>query len=820
MMLLKLLVLLISFIKLSTSNLNLTENRNVDIESTNEYLGPLNKHLFWFVHVTDLHITHIGHEDRAEQFEKFCTETLINLIKPPVVVVTGDLVHSVGDWIHNHGSTEQYEEEWIRYNEILNRTKITENTAWLDMRGNHDNFMDSDPDSLKSYYRRYSHQGLNHSSSYHYVHKTSEGDQYSFIGIDMCPRPGAGRPFNFLGQITKSEMRHLLTLTEQTKMSNATIFFGHYPLSFTYSSTSPGIQYIMRNALAYLNGHLHAGIPHLYALHSNGLLELELGDWKVHRLFRLVTIDGGLLAFTDFQYNKSIYAVITNPKRAKYKTPRESLYRLKQSTHIRILIFSKHQINNVRVSIDSKFIGYAVNSINNLNLFILQWNTSLYEQGTHIMHVQIQDYQNNTEELMEEFALSISSVIAWNRSKLILLVHWSTFGIILLVLSLCAYITTLVCFRYRATRMLNCCPNCCSLWNSFHKRMMLLCSVDVIYYPLLGLAIYYFIGPWYIGYFTKDYFGAAFLWGTVIHGIYLYPDTQPFMGTVQLYMFVFPLTFALACSVYYRYIDLQTNVYRTRTRLQKICRILTYVIFGYAVFFIFMISLIFTLSYNLGWILSPFGLFLIIFTVFLFYKTNKLELNQFGVLLNKTDGDTADIHEPIFLSTGTTILTFYYFRNSDLLSSRKNNINGLADSSLLPQSKLFTYVNISSNLHITHEQGVLFHIERSAHFASLKSKSVRGNHQHKDASEIIVLLHGKFQFRVGEKDAGTSEDYIFDIRDDAMGAVGIKITAEKCHALKNIGTSTNWFASYYLKSATDDKLPQSDKTACASIKLT
>lgn len=79
----------------------------------------------------------------------------------------------------------------------------------------------------------------------------------------------------------QEERRRVATLAERTKNSTSTIFFGHYPLSFTYS---PGLPELMSHALVYLNGHLHSGITkHLYALHSNGLLELELGDWKRHR---------------------------------------------------------------------------------------------------------------------------------------------------------------------------------------------------------------------------------------------------------------------------------------------------------------------------------------------------------------------------------------------------------------------------------------------------------------------------------------------------------------------------------------------------------
>ncbi|CAF2970293.1 unnamed protein product [Rotaria sp. Silwood2] len=100
----------------------------------------------------------------------------------------------------------------------------------------------------------------------------------------------------------------------------------------------------MHRSIVFLNGHLHSLRKHLYARHSDGLLELELEDWKVNRKFRIVTIDAGILSFGDFRFGQSIYAVICNPKETKFKTPREPLYRLSQSTHIRILIFLSDQL--------------------------------------------------------------------------------------------------------------------------------------------------------------------------------------------------------------------------------------------------------------------------------------------------------------------------------------------------------------------------------------------------------------------------------------------------------------------------------------------
>ncbi|CAF1501775.1 unnamed protein product, partial [Rotaria sordida] len=105
----------------------------------------------------------------------------------------------------------------------------------------------------------------------------------------------------------------------------------------------------------------------------------------------------------------------------------------------------------------------------------------------------------------------------------------------------------------------SCCV-CFTLWNTIRLRMVLLCSIDLFYYSLVGLALYHFIGPWYIGYLTDGYFGAAFLWGTIIKGMYLPPDMQTYMGTIQLVLFLFPFTLCLCSSCYYRYIQLQSSI--------------------------------------------------------------------------------------------------------------------------------------------------------------------------------------------------------------------------------------------------------------------
>jgi hypothetical protein len=92
------------------------------------------------------------------------------------------------------------------------------------------------------------------------------------------------------------------------------------------------------------------------------------------------------------------------------------------------LIFSKSPIIEVRVSIDSKYLGNAVQSIDNQNLYVYPWNASVYNDGNHHqISVEIKDNQNNIIKSENEFSLSTTTITAWTRSKFVLFVHWPTF---------------------------------------------------------------------------------------------------------------------------------------------------------------------------------------------------------------------------------------------------------------------------------------------------------------------------------------------------------------------------------------------------------
>jgi hypothetical protein len=56
----------------------------------------------------------------------------------------------------------------------------------------------------------------------------------------------------------------------------------------------------------------------------------------------------------------------------------------------RIVIFAQLPIVNVNISIDGQYIGLAIQSSDNPNLFVLPWNTSFYnDENLHEIFVQI-----------------------------------------------------------------------------------------------------------------------------------------------------------------------------------------------------------------------------------------------------------------------------------------------------------------------------------------------------------------------------------------------------------------------------------------------
>ena len=99
---------------------------------------------------------------------------------------------------------------------------------------------------------------------------------------------------------------------------------------------------------------------------------------------------------------------------------------------------------------------------------------------------------------------------------------------------------------------------------------------------------------------------------------------------LQFLLFLFPFTFCLCSSCFYRYTRLQSGPHLHESVSHRYFRIFTvYLVFGYTILFILFWSYLTTASVKFGWILSPFGLTLSIFASFLYIKSCRLTLGHF-----------------------------------------------------------------------------------------------------------------------------------------------------------------------------------------------
>lgn len=363
------------------------------------------------------------------------------------MIASGDLTDAKDTIL----GSEQYVEEWQAYYNALVDTKVLSKTKWLDIRGNHDNFNVAELYGKNDLFRNFSSQGRYHKKSY-IQQVVDNGIKYNFVGLDCSIEPGSKRPYNFIGMVDDDELQHVKDIVDKNK-ADYSIWFAHYPTSTIMTPANhPNIRKFVGqfdNSILFVAGHLHTLgrlVNRMYTLHPEGFLELELADFMRTRRFRIVAVDHGLLTIIDKPLDTYPIALITNPKNMLFNNPfKENINLIKESTHIRILAFSKSAITLCQISIDDE--RWQKCDQKNDNFFVVRWNPAKYSSGKHRIKIHVEDADGGTFEDEHYFATDGTKISFDFLAKFILMSDLTTVFQIGYIIALIVCSLPLVVFK-------------------------------------------------------------------------------------------------------------------------------------------------------------------------------------------------------------------------------------------------------------------------------------------------------------------------------------------------------------------------------------
>lgn len=420
-------------------------------------------------------------------------------------------------------------------------------------------------------------------------------------------------------------------LANASKSFNMTIWFGHHPFSVT---TTPSVRNILRAGAVYLCGHLHTlaeVVPKMHAVHADGHLELELGDWLDTRNYRVLAIDHDIFSFVDVRLNTWPVVLITNPKDAHYiMPPHEPLGRMMKSTHIRFLVFSPVPITSATVEID----GYPLTNIATHvdgPLFVCQWNPDDFSTGIHSISVNVQDAAGRTSVRTQLFSLDGSRPTLDLIPAFLLLTDFFTLGRVLFFVFFVTIVLGLG-FMRRCHPLTRQGGFFCGVFGRWWNRLLLLSLTDGLFYPLFLFGVYTAIGPWFIGEIMRGHIGMLF-----VHGIYLKQHWIPgslsyYYGLMQLALLNLPLTLYLA---YFVEINNRVSIQKSHARNILNSTLIDNLLgflqtsLGHFVFFaalLWQMSSCYNLLYTYGtlaFLLSPAKTWSIVLMIYLFWKVHR-----------------------------------------------------------------------------------------------------------------------------------------------------------------------------------------------------
>ena len=314
------------------------------------HLSNSTDNIFWFVHITDVHIGAYTLTGNNRQYFRDFFENM-QYVNPSFIIDTGDLTNGKIPL-----PVEQDVNQWRdRYN-VLAAAGVINASYYFDLPGNYDSY----GDDTFSYFLNWSVQ-----KNYYYTwNRTFLFGNYTFIGLNSAQSEGYRWPPGTSGDLNQTELDWFEQELNTTLSSNMTFVFAHHPENDVGNHTTSGNSSFLElledyNVSAYIFGHGHDNIER----NQGGTICIEtgsLGQSFDENVYRIFAIDNDGISAKSQQVNTWPAVLITCPIDWELTLQAFDIPNDSKTVPIRALVFDKNPVSSVQYSID----GGSWNSMN------------------------------------------------------------------------------------------------------------------------------------------------------------------------------------------------------------------------------------------------------------------------------------------------------------------------------------------------------------------------------------------------------------------------------------------------------------------------
>jgi calcineurin-like phosphoesterase family protein len=351
------------------------------------YIDNQNISLHWFIHVTDIHLTHDNNSERNQAYSRFINYSYYN-IHPFTVIVTGDLIggqrHGFYDNISGNPETQ-----YMNYFSIVNSSPYRTDPnlyRYLDSPGNHDRNADWGARSFLNYTLTGSRLGT--TQALFSANFSSGTTTYSVL--DSAPYNAPPVLFGSEGHLDSIDLSEYELFLKKTETAETKFSFHHHHPLITFGAYNSPTSNILQSEMslnskygvdAVFYGHTHMEFMETYGdcvwimgdRWGDQYVDTDTGETLTNS-YHLVSIDNNGVNYQEVYFSSLPNIIVTNPSNPYFLDSNDKISNTRGDGHIRTLVFGNE-------SDPIKSVDYQLDSGNWIPMSLTQNSEVLYESS-------------------------------------------------------------------------------------------------------------------------------------------------------------------------------------------------------------------------------------------------------------------------------------------------------------------------------------------------------------------------------------------------------------------------------------------------------